>query len=85
MHTKHRYVKKFRAIEAAAEAGGDALATELGAMRAATARVETLVRARLHEAATARDDAALRRWLPVVRDLELVDDGAEINHWVWCT
>ena len=70
------FVLKFRDIEAAAAAGGAAYDAELAAMRGAAGRVEALVKARYFEAAVARDDAALERWLPLLAKLGIADDSA---------
>lgn len=67
------FVGRFRRIEAAAEAGGEAYDNELAQMRESTARVEEVARARYFEACVARDDEALERWLPLVKRLGLVD------------
>ena len=69
------HVAQFKRIEAAAEAGGDAYDAELSQMRESTRRVEEVVRARYFEAVQARDDEALDRWLPLLRELGLADGG----------
>lgn len=70
-----QFVLKFRDIECAAAAGGAAYDAELAAMRGAAGSVEALVKARYFEAAVARDDAALERWLPLLAKLGIADDA----------
>ena len=78
LETAAAHVAKFRAIESAAQAGGPALEGELEAMRRATQRVENVVRDRFREACVARDGDAVRRWLPLLKELELADEVATV-------
>ena len=76
LETAAAHVAKFRLIEGAARAGGPALEGELEAMRRCTARVEGVVRDRFREACVARDGDAVRRWLPLLKELNLADEAA---------
>ena len=76
LETAAAHVAKFRLIEGAARAGGPALEGELEAMRRCTARVEGVVRDRFREACVARDGDAVRRWLPLLKELDLADEAA---------
>ena len=76
LETAAAHVAKFRLIEGAARAGGPALEGELEAMRRCTARVEGVVRDRFREACVAHDGDAVRRWLPLLKELDLADEAA---------
>ena len=76
LETAAAHVAKFRLIEGAARAGGPALEGELEAMRRCTARVEGVVRDRFREACVAHDGDAVRRWLPLLKELNLADEAA---------
>ena len=81
LETAAAHVAKFRLIEGAARAGGPALEGELEAMRRCTARVEGVVRDRFREACVARDGDAVRRWLPLLKELNLADEAATRRSW----
>ncbi|KAJ8605891.1 hypothetical protein CTAYLR_000600 [Chrysophaeum taylorii] len=66
-------VLRFRAIERAAEAGGEAYETSLASARLATARVNKIVRERYFEACAARE--GLESWLELLEPLGLANDA----------